>query len=686
MSKKNFRQADAMYRPDIDGLRAIAVLSVITYHAFPEWLTGGFTGVDVFFVISGYLITTIIQDGLRRGAFSITGFYARRIRRIFPALILVLGCCLFFGAKSLLSDELNQLGWHTAAGAGFLSNLLLLNEVGYFDSAAEAKPLLHLWRLGVEEQFYLMWPVILWVANRRGFNLLIVTTVLTVTSFILNLYSTDASPVSAFYLPQYRFWELLSGGVLAAVVARRSNQRSDTSKPPQHEWASTQRLANLASTSGLLVVITGFVLISKTPKFPGLLAVLPVSGTCLLISGGRASWVSTNILSNKLLVLIGLISFPLYLWHWPLLSFTRMLLDRPDPVLKFTALAAAFLLAWLTYHLVERPFRYGREGAKHKTMVLCSSALVIGIIGIFVGQHDFSGSHDLKTTAVSRKSFEHGVGSSMAWFQGKGNWLFLGNNHDNTVSKLKLSAMPTEDQIQRVTDSFTKVAKAGAKAGTKIVLIIGPDKPSIYPEFLPDAIKPSPTRYVSFFTNRLARIPNLIVYDPTEDLLAAKNTEGLLYWTTDTHWNSKGAYLAYSGFTKLVNVRPPAITFKRGPTHSGDLIALSKLKDFPLDAKDNWDPVWAGGQPGDASSRPTGPTNASGHLAASENSNPISGKTVWVIGDSFANALKPYFNATFAQARYSGHWRQSLEKLPSELERAEVKPDLIVIVRVERSF
>lgn len=675
-----------MYRPDIDGLRALAVLSVITYHAFPEWLTGGFTGVDVFFVISGYLITAIIHDGLRRGAFSIWEFYARRIRRIFPALMVVLGCCLIFGSDTLLSDELNQLGWHTAAGAGFLSNLLLLNEIGYFDSAAEAKPLLHLWSLGVEEQFYLMWPVILWVANRRGSNLLVVTTALMVTSFILNLYATDASPVSAFYLPQYRFWELLSGGVLAVVVARRSNESSDATKPQRHEWASTQRWANLASTSGLIAVLAGFVLISKTPKFPGMLAVLPVSGTCLLISGGRSSWASTNILSNRLLVWIGLISFPLYLWHWPLLSFTRMLLDRPDPLLKFAALAAAFFLAWLTHHLVERPFRYGLEGARLKTLVLCSSALVIGILGVFVGQHDFSGSHDLKTTAVSRKSFEHGVGSSMAWFQGKGNWLFLGNNHDNTVSKLKLSAIPTERQIQWVTDTFTQAAKAGAKAGAQVVLIIGPDKPSIYPEFLPDAIKPSPTRYVSFFTNRLARIPNLIVYDPTEDLLAAKNTEGLLYWTTDTHWNSKGAYLAFSGFTKMVNVRPPAVTFSQGPTHSGDLIALSKLKNFPLDAKDNWVPIWARGQERDASSRPKESANASGLLAVSENSNPISGKNVWVIGDSFGNYLKPYFNATFAKVRYSGNWRQSLEALPLELERADVKPDLIVIIRVERAF
>lgn len=170
------------YRPDIDGLRAIAVLAVVAFHAFPSWVRGGFIGVDVFFVVSGYLISTIIFENLDRGTFCFSEFYARRIKRIFPALILVLISCFAFGWFFLLSDELNQLGKHVAAGAGFVSNLVLWNESGYFDNSAETKPLLHLWSLGIEEQFYIVWPLLLWFAWKCKFNLLTITIVFAATS------------------------------------------------------------------------------------------------------------------------------------------------------------------------------------------------------------------------------------------------------------------------------------------------------------------------------------------------------------------------------------------------------------------------------------------------------------------------------------------------------------------------
>lgn len=150
------------YRPDIDGLRAIAILSVVVFHAFPSWIKGGFIGVDVFFVISGFLISTIIFENLDKGTFSLTEFYARRIKRIFPALILVLVACFAFGWFALLADEYQQLGKHIAGGAAFISNFVLWDESGYFDNAADTKPLLHLWSLGVEEQFYIIWPL-LWL-------------------------------------------------------------------------------------------------------------------------------------------------------------------------------------------------------------------------------------------------------------------------------------------------------------------------------------------------------------------------------------------------------------------------------------------------------------------------------------------------------------------------------------------
>lgn len=205
------------YRPDIDGLRALAVLSVVAFHAFPSWIKGGFIGVDVFFVISGYLISTIIFESLERDAFSFSEFYARRIKRIFPALLLVLLSCLVFGWFVLLSPEYKQLSKHVASSAGFIQNLVLWSESGYFDNTAATKPLLHLWSLGVEEQFYIVWPLLLWVAWKRNFNFLIIIILVAVISYYLNIVGVKKDSIATFYSPLTRFWELLSGGFLAHI-------------------------------------------------------------------------------------------------------------------------------------------------------------------------------------------------------------------------------------------------------------------------------------------------------------------------------------------------------------------------------------------------------------------------------------------------------------------------------------
>src|SRR3954462_920038 len=203
------------YRPDVDGLRAVAVLAVLAYHAFPSVLPGGFAGVDVFFVISGYLITGIIIEDLARERFTYANFYWRRIRRIFPALILVLVTCLALGWLVLLPDEYAQLGKHVAAGAGFVSNIALWREAGYFDSAAELKPLLHLWSLGVEEQYYLVWPLFLFLFKKQSNRMLWMILGIGALSFILNILMVSRYPTAAFYLPVTRFWELLAGSLLA---------------------------------------------------------------------------------------------------------------------------------------------------------------------------------------------------------------------------------------------------------------------------------------------------------------------------------------------------------------------------------------------------------------------------------------------------------------------------------------
>jgi peptidoglycan/LPS O-acetylase OafA/YrhL len=215
------------YRPDIDGLRAIAVLSVVIFHAFPNLLKGGFIGVDIFFVISGFLISTIILSGLKHDSFSFIEFYSRRIKRIYPALLLVLIASFIFGWFALLADEYKQLGKHIAGGAGFISNFILWKESSYFDNAAETKPLLHLWSLGIEEQFYIVWPLLLWIAWKQRLNILTLVLIVMIISFVLNVNTIQSDSTAAFYSPQTRFWELLIGSILAYATINSVKQTFD---------------------------------------------------------------------------------------------------------------------------------------------------------------------------------------------------------------------------------------------------------------------------------------------------------------------------------------------------------------------------------------------------------------------------------------------------------------------------
>ena len=212
------------YRADIDGLRAIAVLSVIGFHAFPGKLKGGFIGVDIFFVISGFLITTIIYQNLRNNKFSFIEFYSRRIKRIFPALIFVLTSTALFGWYFLLSNEYEQLGKHLFFGSVFVSNLILWSESGYFDTLAETKPLLHLWSLGVEEQFYIFWPLIVYLLWKIKLNVKATVFIILLSSLFYCIWQTDNTPDAAFYSPQTRFWELLVGSLLSIFVLKPLRQ------------------------------------------------------------------------------------------------------------------------------------------------------------------------------------------------------------------------------------------------------------------------------------------------------------------------------------------------------------------------------------------------------------------------------------------------------------------------------
>lgn len=324
------------YRADIDGLRAIAVLSVIGFHAFPKLFKGGFIGVDVFFVISGFLISTILFESLERETFSFIDFYRKRIKRIFPALLLILSFCVALGWFVLLPDEYTQLGKHIAGGAGFISNFLLWNESGYFDAAAETKPLLHLWSLGIEEQFYIIWPLLLWVTWKNRINLPAIIMIIALSSFILNLKNIHSNATAVFYSPQTRFWELLSGSLLAwlilykqAAFAKLSQKLTLwISKTPFKKWnINTSVINHSISVLGFLFIEYGIYQFTKV-GFPGIRALLPTVGAVLIILAGTQAWINRVILSNRILIWLGLISFPLYLWHWPLLAFARIIEDE----------------------------------------------------------------------------------------------------------------------------------------------------------------------------------------------------------------------------------------------------------------------------------------------------------------------------------------------------------------------
>src|SRR5579859_3935441 len=257
------------YRPDVDGLRAVAVISVVIFHAFPTLLSGGFVGVDVFFVISGYLITSIIVSDLDDGRFSFATFYTRRIRRLFPALLVVLAACLVAGWFLLLPDEYQQLGKHVAGGAAFIANFIFWKEANYFDTSANTKILLHLWSLGVEEQYYLIWPALVLAVRKTRFNLALISIVLLVGSFAISVHSAATNPPAAFYSPLSRFWELLAGGLLAYFTQLRPVLR----KPLPLVLCEAMALL------GALLLAVAIVKITPKTTFPGWWALLPVLGT-----------------------------------------------------------------------------------------------------------------------------------------------------------------------------------------------------------------------------------------------------------------------------------------------------------------------------------------------------------------------------------------------------------------------
>ncbi len=342
------------YRADIDGLRAVAITMVIAYHAAPRLVPGGFSGVDLFFVISGYLITGLIVAGVQAQSFSVLAFYQRRVRRIVPALLVVLTACLAVGWFTLLPGEFRWLGRSILWCAPFLANVFFAHVTGYFDPGADYNLLLHLWSLGVEEQFYLLWPILLLLAMRYGVTMRVLGAVI-ISSLAISLWGARHAPATHFFLPGPRAWELALGGVLAArqLLAPRP--------PPGNSAADTQRgraWTAAASVAGAVLIGASALLLDAQDIFPGAWAALPAGGAVLLIAGGPGALLNRRVLGSRPLVLVGKISYSLYLWHWPAFTFTRAILGPAlSPTAVALVIAGSVAAAVASYRLIEMPVR-----------------------------------------------------------------------------------------------------------------------------------------------------------------------------------------------------------------------------------------------------------------------------------------------------------------------------------------
>lgn len=364
------------YRKEIDGLRALAVIPVILFHAGFESVSGGFVGVDVFFVISGYLITTIILVELKRGEFSLSNFYERRARRILPALFLVMFACLPFAWFWLLPNDLKDFSKSLVAVTVFSSNILFWRESGYFAASAELKPLLHTWSLAVEEQFYILFPLLLLFGYRYGKKPILTTLgIIFACSLLLSHLGATTKPAATFYLLPTRGWELLLGAFTALHL----------SDYPQK--AAPSSLSQAGSSVGLILILYAVLFYDRHTPFPSLYALAPTVGALLVIIFANKHTFVGRILSTKALVGIGLVSYSAYLWHQPLFAFFRYkAIDTITSIEASLLITATFSLAYLSWKYLELPFRNKRITSKAVVIYSCVGGLIgfslIGLTGI----------------------------------------------------------------------------------------------------------------------------------------------------------------------------------------------------------------------------------------------------------------------------------------------------------------
>lgn len=383
--------ARLVYRPEIDGLRCIAVTSVILYHLGTGLAPGGYVGVDIFFVISGFLISSILMHEMAAGQFSFLGFYDRRIRRIFPALFLVLGVSTGVALAALTPGQLRDYGQSLAATVSFLSNIYFRLKSGYFNAAADETPLLHMWSLSVEEQFYIVFPVILLALHRWAPRRLVQSVwAMLVVSLLYSIHRQADDPVANFFYPHTRAWELAAGAVVAL-------QATAVQLWPQ--WA--RRLGEIIGAALMLVPIF---LYTKNTSFPGLSALPPVAGTALLILTMHSRSIVGRVLASSPMVGVGLISYSAYLWHQPLFAFARIAtVGQLTAVSTWGLVGLTFLLAYLSWRFVERPFR-SRQNFSRRTIFALAACVTVPSFAIGMASHwshGFPARYDAATRAVA---------------------------------------------------------------------------------------------------------------------------------------------------------------------------------------------------------------------------------------------------------------------------------------------
>ena len=449
------------YRAEIDGLRALAVVPVILFHAGFELFSGGFVGVDVFFVISGYLITTILIDDIENNRFSLLNFYERRARRILPALFFVMLVCIPFAWVWMLPNQMKDFSQSLVAVGLFASNILFWRESGYFDAAAEEKPLLHTWSLAVEEQYYLLFPIFLILAWRFGKNRVFwMIVVFAAISLALSEWGWRNKATANFYLAPTRAWELLAGSIAAFIVLKRGVQTNNT-----------------LSLIGLAAIIFSILVYNESTPFPSVYALVPVVGVVLLVLFAGKETLAAKLLGTKAFVGIGLISYSAYLWHQPLFAFARIRsLEYPSMILMSVLSITSLLLAVLSWKFIEQPFRKNdRRYNGRKSIFILSSVGIIIIVVIGYAGHYTNGAEKMRFSFDQLAVFETAKASPLRskchfpqtenslnrveceYFGKTSEFAVLGNSHATELAYAVASALKTYNyQIRHFTMSGCK--------------------------------------------------------------------------------------------------------------------------------------------------------------------------------------------------------------------------------------